>query len=342
MDEEPRLFGAALRKQVRKGMPLIDEFVQRAKENPRQIALPEGNDPQMVKAACRLAAEGIARPILLGSTDEIATLAEGRSTDGIQIVDPVSSTRLEQYVAAYAAQREGVSDKMALRLVKKPLFFAAMMVSQGDADAMVAGVSKATTQVISAATLSIGYQEGISQASSFFIMVLPGPPEKLLVYADSAVVVDPSATELAEIAVLTARNAQTLLGIEPRVAMLSFSTHGSAAHELVDKVREAMEQARAMAPELLIDGELQVDSAISPRVAGKKCPDSPLQGDANVLIFPDLDAANIAYKLTQYLAGAQAIGPVMQGFAKPVNDLSRGASVDDIVGVVAIAALQVS
>ena len=295
----------------------------------------------MVRAACRLAAERIASPILLGRQDQITALAEGESIDGVEIVDPASSAKLEPYGAAYAARRDGVSQKMALRLVKRPLFFAAMMVRQNEADAMVAGITKATTQVISAATLAIGYRQGISQASSFFIMVLPGQPEKVLIYADSAVVVDPSAAELAEIAVLTARNARTLLDIEPRVAMLSFSTHGSAAHPRVDKVREAVELARSMAPELLIDGELQVDSALSPRVAGKKCPDSPLQGEANVLIFPDLDAANIAYKLTQYLAGAQAIGPVMQGFAKPVNDLSRGASVDDIVGVVAIAALQV-
>lgn len=295
----------------------------------------------MVQAACRLASEGIARPILLGKEKDITALAGGKRVDGVELVDPAAPAALERYGSIYASRREGVSEKMALRLVKRPLMFAAMMVSEGDGDGMVAGISRPTAQVISAATLAVGYQEGISQASSFFIMVLPGPPERVLVYADSAVVVDPSAAALAEIAVLTARNARTLLEIEPKVAMLSFSTHGSAAHERVDKVRDAVELARQMNPELLVDGELQVDSAISPRVAEKKCPDSPLKGEANVLIFPDLDAANIAYKLTQYLAGAQAIGPVMQGFRKPVNDLSRGASVDDIVGVAAIAALQV-
>jgi len=322
-------------------MSLIDEFVERAKQEPKQVVLPEGGDPQMVRAAGRLAGEGIVRPIVLGKRDEIAALAEDSSIDGIEIVDPSSPVELERYSVIYAGRREGVSEKMAVRLVKRPLMFAAMMVSEGDADAMVAGVTKSTAQVISVATLAIGYQEGINQASSFFIMALPGPPEKALLYADSAVVVDPTPAELAEIAVLTARNARLLLDIEPRVAMLSFSTRGSAAHQRVDKVREAVELARQMAPELLVDGELQVDSALSPRVAAKKCPNSPLRGDANVLIFPDLDAGNIAYKLTQYLAGAQAIGPVMQGFRKPVNDLSRGASVDDIVGVAAIAALQV-
>jgi phosphate acetyltransferase len=215
-----------------------------------------------------------------------------------------------------------------------------MMVREQDADAMVAGITKPTSQVISAGALAIGYAEGVTLPSSFFIMVIPGAPPRTLVYSDAAVAIDPNPEELAQIAITTARNARKLLAIEPRVAFLSFSTHGSANHPRVQKVQEAVRQARLLAPNICIDGELQADSALSPQVAQTKCPDSPVGGTANVLIFPDLDSGNIAYKLTQYLAGAQAIGPVMQGFRYPLNDLSRGATVDDIVAVSAIACLQ--
>jgi phosphate acetyltransferase len=322
-------------------MSLIEQFVERAKLNPRRIVLPEGNDFQIVQAACILARDGIAQPIVLGKEDAVAALAGGQSLNGVEVVDPADRAILEEYGAAYASRRDSVTGKTAVRVVKRPVMFGAMMVAEGDADAMVAGITKPTAQVISAATLAIGYAEGISSASSFFIMVLPGEPERVMVFTDAAVAVDPTSAELAEIAVVTARNAKALLQIDPKVAMVSFSTRGSATHPRVDKVREAVDLARQLDPGLCVDGELQVDSAIAPRVAAKKAPDSPLKGEANILVFADLDVGNVAYKLTQYLAGAQAIGPIMQGFRLPVNDLSRGATADDIVGVAAIAALQV-
>ncbi len=321
-------------------MSLIEQFIERAKKDPKRIVLPEGQDAQIVRAASRLAQEGIASPLVLGQQDAVAALAGDASLEGVQVVDPADQQVLERYAAAYSSRRDSVTGNMARRVVKRPLLFGAMMVAEGDADGMVAGISRPTAQVISAASLAIGYADGISAASSFFIMVLPGDAEKVLVFADAAVAVDPTSAELAEIAVVTARNARALLQFEPRVALLSFSTRGSASHPRVDKVREAVGIARQLDPQLCVDGELQVDAAIVPRVAAKKAADSPLEGNANVLIFADLDVGNVAYKLTQYLANAQAIGPIMQGFRLPVNDLSRGASADDIVGVAAIAALQ--
>ena len=314
-------------------MDLITKFIDNARLEPKRVVLPEGDDPRVVAAAQRLASEGIAIPIVLSN----------KTIDGagsLNCISPADSPDTAAYSEAYSSRRDGVNVRAAARLIRRPLFYGAMMVREGDADAMVAGVTRPTSQVIAAGALAIGYADGVTRPSSFFIMDIPGSPSKTLVYSDAAVAVDPNPEELAQIAIATARNAGQLLSIEPRVAFLSFSTHGSAHHPRVHKIQEAVRVARSLAPDLLIDGELQADSAISTRVAQTKCPDSPLGGQANVLIFPDLDSANIAYKLTQYLAGAQAIGPVMQGFRYPLNDLSRGAIVDDIVAVSAIASLQ--
>jgi len=326
-------------------MGLIDRFIEQAKSNPKRIIYPEGTDERIVAAAVRVAELGVARPSVLGKPEELSAAADraGVGLDEVGQIDPTASADLERYAETYSKRRSGISPSVAKRLVRRPLFFGAMMVAEGDADGMVAGVANATARVIEAGTLAIGLAAGFRWPSSFFIMVVPGhddEDDRTLIFADAAVTIDPTAEQLANIAVAAGQNAKALLNMDPRVAMLSFSTKGSASHPRVDKVVEATRLAQEMAPDLAIDGELQADSALSERVARKKVGESPVAGKANVLVFPDLDAANIAYKLTQYLAGAQAYGPIMQGFAKPVNDMSRGATVDDLIGVTAITVVQ--
>ena len=334
-------------------MDVIENLIAAAKANPqpRRVVLPEGADGRIQEAARRLKDEGIAEPILLGPRDMAGDMAggvEGANVDldGITAIDPETSGDLDRYAEAYAAGREKVDAKLARRLVRKPLYFAGMMVRLGEADAMVAGAANPTRRVIEAGLLTIGLKDGIETPSSFFLMVVPdfqgdggeAGGDKAFIYADCAVNVDPTAEELADIALASAASAEKLLDGEPRVAMLSFSTRGSARHERVEKITRALEIAKEKAPGLAIDGEFQADSALIPAVAAKKVKgESPVAGQANVLIFPDLDSGNIGYKLTQYMAGAQAVGPILQGFAKPVADLSRGASTDDIIATAVIA-----
>lgn len=327
-------------------MSVVDRFEDKVRGKNLSVVLPEGNDERIIQAARRIKDEGIAKPIVLGRADQIEAAEQkaGVNLNGIEVIDPRESDKLEEYAKRYIEGRDDMLLAVARRMVVKPLFYGGMMVKCGDANTMVGGIASATATVIQAGALTIGMAPGIGTASSFFLMVIPdfiSEKDKPFIYADCAVNIAPTPEQLADIALASAISAQKLLGAEPRVAMLSFSTKGSASHENVDKVLTALKIAKKKAPNLAIDGELQADAAIVPRVAAKKVKtESNVAGRANVLIFPDLNAGNIAYKLTQYMANAKAIGPFLQGFAIPISDLSRGASADDVVAAAAICLAQ--
>ncbi|HNW83020.1 MAG TPA: phosphate acetyltransferase [bacterium] len=328
-------------------MDFIRSLHQKAIAASKTIVLPEGSEPRTLKAAEIITREKLAKVILVGNENEIRNAASKGSVNlaGIKIIDPEKSEHFENFSNTFFEMRKakGVTEQQAAETMKDTVYFATMMVHKNLADGLVSGAIHSTGDTIRPALQIIKTKPGIKVISSSFVMLVPDCTmgnNGMFVFGDCAVNINPTASELAEIAISSAGTAKVLCGMEPKIAMLSFSTHGSAKHEFVDKVTEAVRIIRTAAPDLKVDGDIQADAAIVASVGKTKCPDSKIAGEANVLIFPDLQSGNIGYKLVQRLAKAEAVGPFLQGIAKPINDLSRGCSVEDIVNVVAITAVQ--
>jgi len=324
-----------------------DSLKSRAKADIKTIVLAEGEDVRTVEAADTVLKEGYAKIVLLGNVDKINNIAKEKGLDisGAKVIDPETSDKTNEYADKFYEMRKakGMTPEKALETVKNTLYYGVMMVNEGEADGMVAGAVNSSANVIRPSLQILKTKPGTKLVSSFFVIIVPDceyGEKGAFIFSDSGLVENPDADALSEIAIASAGSFKQLIGAEPKVAMLSYSTYGSAKSELVDKVQEATRLAKEKAPNLKLDGEMQLDAAIVPSVGKSKAPDSDIAGEANVLIFPDLNAGNIGYKLAQRLAKAEAYGPVLQGVRKPVNDLSRGCTAEDIAGVVAITCVQ--